>query len=211
MCLSTISGMYLTIIMAMSALSVVFSVFVLNIHHKNSGCKPPPRWLKAITRIAAFFTCSRAKFSDVKTTWTPVQTYSDQVTPQSNFSTAPSGQYEEVESGRRLLLGNASEGVPCNAKPSGVGFMMDEPQIDHEHSSGNVEKAVLGYVNKLLSGHDRQTAESKCSQDWREIARVLDRLFFMIFILVTVISSIVVLMVLPLTKDISIDKFIASQ
>ena len=44
-------GIYLTVIMAMSALSVALSVFVLNCHHRGAMMRRPPRLVRTLSQV----------------------------------------------------------------------------------------------------------------------------------------------------------------
>ncbi|XP_052796737.1 acetylcholine receptor subunit alpha-type acr-16-like isoform X3 [Mya arenaria] len=203
-------GVYLTIIMAMSAMSVVFSVFVLNFHHKNSSTKPPPAWIKTLARLAATITCSKIKFSDISQTWKSTQNYCERLSPQSNYSTPQSTHFEEVDACQSLLLGKPPEVRPqCTANQCNGTFVMDgSGGGEAGRPSRPVEKVILEYVTKVLSGYDRQYVESQTLHDWREVARVLDRVFFLLFITVTLLSTIITLIVCPVMKNIKIDNYV---
>ena len=41
-------GIYLTVTMAMTSLSIVLTVFVLQLHHVGPNTKPVPRWIRAV-------------------------------------------------------------------------------------------------------------------------------------------------------------------
>ena len=53
-----LSGIYLTCIMGMTALSILFCVIVLNLHHEEKNT-PVPRWLRYIYNAIAFVLCFR--------------------------------------------------------------------------------------------------------------------------------------------------------
>ena len=44
--LSLSLGIYLTIVMAMTSVSVIMTVFVLNLHYRGPNLKPLPQWLR---------------------------------------------------------------------------------------------------------------------------------------------------------------------
>jgi hypothetical protein len=43
--------------------------------------------------------------------------------------------------------------------------------------------------------------------DWKEIARVFDRVLFVLFALITASSTVVLLVICPMTKEITIEDF----
>ena len=44
----SISGIYLTIVMALTSMSVIMTVFVLNLHHRGPNKRPVPKWLRHV-------------------------------------------------------------------------------------------------------------------------------------------------------------------
>lgn len=203
-----ILGVYLTIIMAMSALSVVFSVCVLNFHHKRIGTNPPPYWLKAVATIASHLTCSKISFSNSNTPMSPKVNnvgHIDHLVNHGDFNSVKFDGETDTESREQLLdihstpmcVENQINGTCTNRNP-GI------------HSNGRtqlplVETMVLEYVNRLLSKYDRSTDENRSLNDWREIARIFDRVLFVIFGLITVISTLTILVICPFTKSITIE------
>lgn len=47
-CLICMAGVYLTIVMAMTSISVIMTVFVLNLHYRGPDDRPVPRWLRRL-------------------------------------------------------------------------------------------------------------------------------------------------------------------
>lgn len=206
-----ISGVYLTIIMAMSALSVVFSVFVLNFHHKTAAATPPPAWIKGVALIASYLTCSRVNFSESFPGNTVVNDYNigsnhyHETTTQSGFHECQINSFEDVDVCQSLLQRQTdSKSQRCNSGNCNGTVIIDN-QSPNSKSITVLEKVMLDYVTKVLSSYDKRAHESRTLQDWREIARVIDRLFFILFLLITIISTIVILLVCPLMKNITID------
>ncbi|KAL4227937.1 hypothetical protein ACF0H5_013376 [Mactra antiquata] len=203
-------GVYLTIIMAMSALSVVFSVCVLNFHHKRIGTKPPPYWLKAIATIASHVTCGKIKFSDTRTSLPPKisnTTNTEHNVTRVDFDNSKYKDETDTESREQLL--------DIHSTPMCVENQMNgtcSNRHNNVHTNGRtqqhlpvVETMVLEYVNRLLSKYDRSTDENRFLNDWREIARIFDRVLFVIFGLVTVSSTLTILVICPFTKAITIE------
>ena len=53
-----VAGIYLTVTMAMTSLSVIFAVFVLHVHHRGSLNRRAPLWLRKSALRMAKVVCS---------------------------------------------------------------------------------------------------------------------------------------------------------
>ncbi|XP_052281504.1 acetylcholine receptor subunit alpha-type acr-16-like [Dreissena polymorpha] len=209
-------GVYLTIIMGMSALSVVFSVFVLNFHHKTSIKNPPPRWAKKMAAVAAAVTFSKATFCTSKmSTKSSKPTQSDQMTKEQKYSTAfhtePKAADCTESEACQSLLSDVQSPLRCGSNPRNGGFLNGESRDPNGRTSSIVERVIIDYVSKVIAGYDRQSLESETLNDWKEVARIIDRVLFVLFFLVTVVSTVVTLIFMPTLKNTTIDDYIAKR
>lgn len=196
-------GIYLTVIMAMSALSVIFSVFVLNFHHKRTGTNRPPAWLKCFARIAAHLTCTRPVFhSDV---YRPIPvvhaTSSEQRVHENNCIQLNEDITDESQDLLRETSTHHNENVSFNLSN----------RVKNNNTNGMlnlrfIETVLADYLKRVVSGHDRTQEEILILNEWREIARVMDRLLFIIFGFITFSSTVTLLVICPATKSITIDE-----
>jgi hypothetical protein len=67
------------------------------------------------------------------------------------------------------------------------------------------DKELLTYFKQVMLIHDNTLSERRAIHEWKEVARVVDRLSFYIFLLITGTSTIVLLVISPMTKDIRLD------
>lgn len=196
-------GVYLTIIMAMSALSVIFSVFVLNFHHKRTGTRPPSAWLKSFARTIACFTCTRIKFScDMYRAVSVMHSPIDDQRMQENGC---------LQINEELITDSHENSRDSGVHNSDIGSFNVNGRGKNNNTNGvinlqYVETILSDYVKRVVSGHDRTLEEIQVLNDWREIARVLDRLLFIIFGIVTVSSTVTLLVISPATKSLTIEQ-----
>lgn len=195
----------------MSAMSVVFSVFVLNFHHKTTAARPPPAWIKGVATIASYVTCSEVHFSDACGSETAGEyklgshSYSDPINSQHVIGECQMNNFEEGDANQRLLQRPAeSLGTRCNTGSCNGTVIIPDRQTS-DKTVTLLEKVMLDYVTKVLSSYDKKSHETRTIQDWREIARVIDRLFFALFLFITLVSTFVILIVCPVMKNITID------
>ena len=64
---------------------------------------------------------------------------------------------------------------------------------------------MMRYLRYIIAMNDRGMVERKFIQEWQEIAKVMDRFFFGVFLGITVSSTFILLVVSPMTKDISLE------
>ena len=71
-------------------------------------------------------------------------------------------------------------------------------------ATAKIEREILHYLRAVLEAHERSKAERIAVNEWQEVARVLDTLFFWLFVFITAISTLVLLVFSPMTKDVSV-------
>ncbi|XP_050730680.1 neuronal acetylcholine receptor subunit alpha-10-like isoform X2 [Eriocheir sinensis] len=67
-------------------------------------------------------------------------------------------------------------------------------------SSNRAQEEIIRALKILLSRQEREDAEKKRLNEWRVIAIAVDRILFWIFFIVTTVSSVVFLVILPVVK-----------
>lgn len=67
-------------------------------------------------------------------------------------------------------------------------------------STNRTQDEIIRALKVLLSRQEREDAEKKRLNEWRVIAIAVDRILFWIFFLVTTVSSLVFLVILPVVK-----------
>lgn len=191
-------GIYLTVIMAMSGMSVVFSVLVLNIHHKGVLSKYPPRILKCVTRVFARVLCMKVQLDD---TANPASVRRNTYTPV-NY-TCKSHDNES------LLYNDMQRHTPIHVDlqdSDAIDDVMNQNMPQNVSGKSNFDMEILNYFTQVMASHEQSMVEKQIIHEWREIARVMDKAFFWLFLLVTISSTIVILVISPMTKEINLDE-----
>ncbi|XP_060066499.1 acetylcholine receptor subunit alpha-type acr-16-like [Ylistrum balloti] len=194
-------GIYLTVIMAMSGLSVVFSVFVLNIHHKGALSKGPPRILKGIVLILAKMLCLKVQFQD-ESSYTP---HTGSYTSNSAYAAFKARDSES------LLLNSKHEKIHGDLGDVSDDTLNDVMNQNINMSSPtanrtNFDREVVTYFKHVMSSYEQTVTERRTIHDWQEVARVMDKFFFWLFLSITFISSFIILVISPMTKEIDLNK-----
>ena len=184
--------------MAMSALSVVFSVFVLNFHHRGTCRRGPPAWLKAFALFISRVLCSRVHFSD-RSAHPQQMTYTLNHQSNNDYKSLLTNEIRDIDT-----TCSPSNGYPNSQEQNNT---QKHIQIHKQpcNKCSSLEEDILGYFNKVLSGYERSAEEMRAVNDWQEVARMMDKTLFVLFLFITICSTFVLLVICPMSKNIDID------
>ncbi|ESP05439.1 hypothetical protein LOTGIDRAFT_152290 [Lottia gigantea] len=184
-------GIYLTVIMAMSALSVALSVFVLNCHHKGVLLHRPSKYIKMGALLLGRLLCVQLNYI------TKTDGYKDVIDNQ--------GESENLIENGKVENNNPTDRPRLDLNLNGL-IDNNQRSIQNPGSNGRqtpnseLEKEILRYLKCVLEAYERGRSERLAVVEWQEIARVMDKLFFIIFITITSVSTLVLLIISPMTK-----------
>ena len=185
--------------MAITTLSMVLTVFVLNLHHVTD--RPVPSWAKKLVlvylaRLMCMCTCDfgqdpeRGQADDKKNKY--------RVTPNS-LGKAIGNQIGLLASLNGTLGVNSPSGSgrpERGGHPPGGGGGGGHTIVD-QHGVHYRSTYTYGFEEKR-EAKDPKKLEEEWARDWRHLAEVVDRLFFWIFLSAIVITTL--LLFHPLTK-----------
>ncbi|XP_076444355.1 neuronal acetylcholine receptor subunit alpha-10-like [Babylonia areolata] len=183
-------GIYLTVIMAMSALSVALSVFVLNCHHRGAMLHRPPRLVRILARTAARAMCMHLRYlGRAGSSYPSCRGFS----PSSFMSSCPSSRHSHR---------HPACSCSCSTSDNGL-HEMGGDSSSSSTTSARIEREILHYLRAVLEAHEKSRKEQVAVNEWQEVARVLDKFFFWVFVAVTAISTLVLLVFSPMTKNVT--------
>ncbi len=160
-------GEYFIAIILITSLAVGLSVFILHIHNRLPNDKPVPVWLKKMVTILSPILGSTG-YSNGKPLSASVLCY-------DNSAASISGKLAE------------KNGLSNKAKKLKLFISPEEPS-----QVVRLEQSVISINDylKLLVGrcHD-QDGDEEIMAEWKYVARALDRLFFILYIVVTVATT----------------------
>ena len=182
--------------MVMTSFSVVFGVFVLNLHHKGARLHRAPKWMRVMTlnymSKFLFFKFNRNTLGlnikycpeeqEEMIPYTPTQNGRPSFTYETNYNTC-AGSVDSQETELR------------------------EKVVHHSKSNDEILKLLRYLVDKQSASDE----EVKIIREWEEIATVVDRLFFIFFVCFGIVSTISLLILRPMAKDMAIDEFIKAH
>ncbi|KAH6940067.1 hypothetical protein HPB50_024615 [Hyalomma asiaticum] len=227
-------GIYLTAVMAITSISVVMTVIVLNFHYRGPSRKEVPAWLR---RLLLDKSSGRGWFSRPARRKTVGDNHVHFYDLPSRTAAAKdrSDLDDDVDAGRRpaaddtfrLVVdsvviggedryprGEYAEHSASNESPSPV-IHGDAPRNNSSatarhrrcrggaSSSGStkrVQEEVLRTLRYLLEKQQREEHLTRTVNEWRQMALVIDRTLFWFFLIITAVSSICFLVVIPIQR-----------
>uniref|UniRef100_A0A2C9JM11 Uncharacterized protein n=1 Tax=Biomphalaria glabrata TaxID=6526 RepID=A0A2C9JM11_BIOGL len=212
-------GIYLTVIMAMSALSVALSVFVLNCHHRGTNMRRPPKVVRKLAVVFAKAFCMRIMhinranmnnnnsrqhyseelFQPQSSKNSHFQRMNAHATTMSHLVQAPGTSFRQEQAGVRV----SSTHSDCNY--STEGNSLGQPVTNkkpRESKRSLMEAQILHYLKAVLEAYDKSHGERTAVLEWQEVARVLDKFFFWVFVVITTLTTIFLLLLSPITKHV---------
>jgi hypothetical protein len=78
-------------------------------------------------------------------------------------------------------------------------------RVGDSATAAKIEQEILHYLRAVLEAHERSKVERVAVSEWQEVARVLDKVFFWLFVSITATSTLVLLVISPMTKDVGFE------
>uniref|UniRef100_A0A8I3NJK6 Cholinergic receptor nicotinic alpha 2 subunit n=2 Tax=Canis lupus familiaris TaxID=9615 RepID=A0A8I3NJK6_CANLF len=191
-------GEYLLFTMIFVTLSIVITVFVLNVHHRSPSTHTMPRWVRV-----AFLGCVPR--------WLLMNRPLPPLKPHDAPDLKPSSSYhwletnvdaeereeegEEEEEDRWVWAAHSSPAVGALCSHGGLHQRASGPRAEAQLQEGGlllsprIQKALEGvhYIADHLRSED---ADSSVKEDWKYVAMVIDRIFLWLFIIVCFLGTV---------------------
>ncbi len=173
---------YLACTMALGTVSVCLTVLTLNLHHRDPE-RAVPRWAKVLVlSYMSKVLCVRSRKPKNRSGGI-----------RSLFNGSSSSHDMNLRSGLRRIAGDVHILRPMLG--SNTTTLLDERQY-------NGGERIFPSANRRGDNNsDSDTASEHVNNDWKELAHVLDRLFFWIVFIFMTASTMIILSV-PLYKDV---------
>lgn len=173
--------------MGVTSLSIILTVFVLQLHHVGPHQRPVPRWLRIICfDLLSKVVCLRPP--------KPLHSLHFHY-PQNDIYLAQF--YEEMASS------NCNGSIPNfrnneNHKQENNSTHVHELISDVD--GDNTQERITNHLKLLIDKQDYEDRHQCIVNDWRFIALVIDRILFWLFLTATTISTIAILIIQPMMK-----------
>ncbi|UYV77420.1 hypothetical protein LAZ67_15000962 [Cordylochernes scorpioides] len=165
------AGIYLTVVMAITSISIVMTVIVLNFHYRGPNRKEVPLWLKRfILEKIAVCTCSTTTVASYPAPPPP---------PPTTFlttATEEEGPCNDLQDPKRCLL------------------------VNHGRHQKLLQDDIFRTLRYLLARQEIEDHHLRLTNEWRQVATVIDRFLFWVFLVVTAVSSLSFLVLVPLQR-----------
>ena len=189
--------------MAITTLSMVLTVFVLNLHHITD--RPVPQWVKRLVLIyLARMMGICIKLDNDKGNKVPKTRNRRHGGPLGNHVNFRRTSVRLDNNDERTAIielqpvGNSSNQSPmhtANGDTERTSLMQDKVYSDNDSiPSGSPARGGFHYgttTNLANQKKDDKQLEQEWARDWRRVAEVFDRLFFWLFLLAILISTLV--------------------
>ena len=180
--------------MAMTSLSIVLTVFVLQLHHVGPNQKPVPRWIrKVVISIIARALCMHSH----------IESYYG-YRPEEGHPLPGNQRKDEMclktfHDNRDHL--NNKDSNNCNGRLN-VNIHDQRPQIGFEPvDNRNIAyDKISNHLKILVSRHDTEDDFQDIINEWRLVAHIMDRFLFWLFLIGAILSSVSILVFKPMMK-----------
>ena len=200
-------GIYLTVVMAMTSVSVIMTVFVLNLHYRGPNDSPVPRWLRRlflrnqVNKGLCFNRDSHyvdAYLSDSQSH------YVKNVSLRLTIENLAQELKEELESCsgefRPSSLGGDIEGDSDDAGRVRLAHRSEHFSRAIRQTNNRTNDEILFALRKVIERYEKDDSQEQVMYEWRQVALAVDRILFWIFFLGTLSSTVIVLIVAPITR-----------
>lgn len=202
-----VMGIFYITVMIEVASSLVATCYILHIHHRNSGTAlvPVPGWVKVymLNKLGKCLGVKKPVTEDkydlsAEMDFKKISMMKRELNKCGNGNNHVTTKLlpDKLQIGTRSTLSSPEELCMSSSTNSVVSTFqkMDTPQGKNNHKNGdsNSAKTAQGVMVMADSIKHRRQIE-KNQEEWRHLAMVLDRLFFWIFVVIILLSTIIVL------------------
>ena len=169
--------------MAMTSLSIVLTVFVLQLHHVGPNTKPVPNWVKKLLLgFVARLLCMHRVIDNY---------------------------YEYREEARKdeMCLTSFMDNIGVSKDSNNCNGRVSQRSrgsfrgLDRQDSRRNVSyDKISNHLKILVSKHECEDEYQDIISEWRLVAHIMDRFLFWLFLLAAVLSSVSILVFQPMMK-----------
>ncbi|CAG2232960.1 CHRNN [Mytilus edulis] len=212
-------GIYLTMSMALASVAVILTVLVMKLHHCSPQQKRVPKWVRIIVLgiLAKIVRCNC--ITGIKSFQREVQIKKQKASlrhqiEDRDFETSTKLftdiDTKQVVHGSNETLSDheLSDHTPITG--NGLDYFSDvrksvnlsEPGSSSEPKDTILHKTtseILKYMKYLVSKSDDNDVEEDIVSEWKQVALVVDRLLFWTFLLITIFSTLIILVFVPLS------------
>lgn len=217
------SGIYLTLSMAVTSISVILTVCVLKLHHCGPHQAEVPRWLRFLMLkvVARIVRCQCTPLPSSRNRRSGKNTKKASKLPHENAEICLR-LVNECNLNKHSPVAEFRTGTGNNKGPPGVRINGQDATSHHggRNTGGmatttttttsmdvtadikrlTVMEEILKYLKIMVAKRDEDDTESEIINEWRHVAQVMDRFLFWLFLFTTVVATIVMMVIIPLLR-----------
>lgn len=187
----------------MTSLSVILAVLTSNINHRGQKEQSVPRWLSTFLSVLSKVMCMDIVFLKPKG-----RTYSEYQSPTRLGSQKPYHYISTAVSGDSGCLidyenGDAHSQMRGPCTPSHKNHVTRQSNKTIEDNKDLA--LILDKLDDLIAKEAERDKSELVIKQWIEVAEVVDRFFFWLFVFGTLFASLFLLVIYPLFKKDIID------
>lgn len=194
-------GIYLTVSMALTSISVIGTVVILKIHYVGPYQSEVPGWLKRLCLGKRHCTCEKRVDTELTSRKTRFRSFKNQLN-----NGHPVDINDDINACSRLLEDYCKKNLPpVNTLP--IRHIASQESLsddDNASVAGKRGSATLEEILKCLQVliRKRQTDDKilNITKEWRLVAIFVDKFLFYVFLFIMVLSSTVLLLIIPLSE-----------
>ncbi|XP_043410503.1 neuronal acetylcholine receptor subunit alpha-3 isoform X1 [Prionailurus bengalensis] len=187
-------GEYLLFTMIFVTLSIVITVFVLNVHYRTPTTHTMPAWVKTVfLHVLPRVMFMTRPTSSEGHTQRPRPSYSAELSNLNCFSRTESRGCKEgcpCQDGmcghchhRRIKISNFGANLPRSSSSESVNAVLSLSALSPEI------KDAIQSVKYIAENMKAQNEAKEIQDDWKYVAMVIDRIFLWVFILVCILGT----------------------
>ncbi|XP_061194933.1 neuronal acetylcholine receptor subunit alpha-2-like [Saccostrea echinata] len=204
-------SIYLTIVMSLTSVSVIMTVFVLNLHHRGPNRHPVPVWLRNFLLGPLHDILCMGKSNGLPTL---NQEQNHRILRTMSLRATLENIAQELQNEAQLENGGMADTVITDGQGTtlhndircDVRLLPNEThqrpkrgiQVKNLHTKSHEE--IVKNLQVILDKHEKEDQDFQIIQEWRKVAQVVDRILFWIFLFGTLSSTIIVLVITPAAK-----------
>ncbi|MCP9260160.1 hypothetical protein DINM_003342 [Dirofilaria immitis] len=178
-------GIYLTIVMLLTSISVVMTVMVLNFHHRGPFDHPVPEWVRVLVlqKLRHFLRVHLQYSIDNRNDLFGSNNQPRKICSQEIIGLKSRGQFKD-----RLLWLKETE------------FINVDGHLTARRTKRSIDLQVRLYniLQTFLKRQETNELYQMLASEWRQVAYVIDRLLFWIFFVCTVVITVILLVIIPI-------------
>ncbi|XP_062608981.1 neuronal acetylcholine receptor subunit alpha-10-like [Saccostrea cucullata] len=204
-------SIYLTIVMSLTSVSVIMTVFVLNLHHRGPNRHPVPVWLRNFLLGPVHDMLCMRKSNGLPSI---NQEQNHRILRTMSLRATLENIAQELQNEAQLENGGMADTIITDGQGTtlhndvrcDVRLLPNEThqrpkrgiQVKNLHTKSHEE--IIKNLQIILDKHEKEDRDFQVIQEWRKVAQVVDRILFWIFLFGTLCSTIIILVITPAAK-----------